>query len=138
MPNSICTLLIGLSVLFVTLAPTAADVLDLSNFQLRPNAYGTALRDRADALPLKKATVTNIMNDLNRQNDDHPIGIGYACESKAVANGSSPAIDRSVCFTKGDSATTQWFPQGVTTVADMQADQQWGNGYQPILVSWYE
>ncbi|NVI91192.1 hypothetical protein HUX53_28925 [Actinomadura sp. BRA 177] len=110
----------------------------MSNFQLRPNAYGTALQDRADALPLKKATVTNIMNDLNRRDDDDPAGIAEACEPGAIAGGSAVRIAQSACFNDGDNATTQWYPQGVTTVADMQADQEWGDGYQPVLVSWYD
>lgn len=118
--------------------PAAADALSLANFQLRPNANGTALRDRADALPLVKATVTDIMNDLNRRDDDDPAGIGEACEPNAVAGGSTVAIAQSVCFNDGDNATAEWYPQGVTTVADMQADQQWGGGYQPVLVSWYD
>lgn len=118
--------------------PAAADALSLSNFQLRPNAYGTALRDRADALPLVKATVTNVMNDLNRVDDDDPAGLGEACEPAAVAGGSSVAIAQSVCFNDGDNATSEWYPQGVTTVADMQSDQQWGDGHRPVLVSWYD
>jgi hypothetical protein len=43
-----------------------------------------------------------------------------------------------ICFDSGDTATAQWYPQGATTVADMQADQSWGNGLRPILVSWYD
>ncbi|MFA1537938.1 hypothetical protein [Actinomadura monticuli] len=119
-------------------APAAADELSLSNFQLRPNANGTGLQDRADALPLKKGTVTDIMNDLNRKDDDDPAGIAEACEPKAIAGGSSVRIAQSVCFNDGDNATTQWYPQGVTTVADMQGDKVWGDGYQPVLVSWYD
>lgn len=118
--------------------PAFAGELSLSNFQLRPNAYGTELRDRADALPLEKATVTNIMNNLNRQDDENPTATGEACEPNALQSGSSVAIHRSICFNDGDNATAQWYPQGVTTVADMQADQEWGNGYQPVLVSWYD
>ncbi|TDC82265.1 hypothetical protein E1285_31060 [Actinomadura sp. 7K507] len=109
----------------------------MSNFQLRPNSNGTGLQDRADALPLVKGTVTGIMNDLNRQGDD-PTGTGEACEPDALESGSPAAISRSVCFQSDDNNTTQWFPQGVTTVADMQADQEWGDGYQPVLVSWYD
>lgn len=43
-----------------------------------------------------------------------------------------------ICFDSGDNNDDQWYPQGVTTVADMQADQTWGDGYKPILVSWYD
>ena len=85
--------------------------LSLSNFQLRPNSYGTDLRDRADALPLVKATVTAIMNDLNRRDDDTPVTVSGACEPNAVQAGSSVPIVRSACFNDGDNATAQWYPQ---------------------------
>ncbi|WP_207393920.1 hypothetical protein [Actinomadura formosensis] len=119
-------------------APASASELTLSNFELRPNAYGTDLQTRADALPLVKGTVTTIMNDLNRLSEATPVAINNACNSAAVASGSTVAVERSVCFTNGDNGTTEWYPQGVTTVADMQADRVWGNGYQPVLASWYD
>ncbi|MEU6646194.1 hypothetical protein ABZ863_27115 [Saccharomonospora sp. NPDC046836] len=126
------------SSLVVAPATAGADPLSLSNFELRPNAYGTDLRDRADALPLVKATVSDIMNDLNRK-DDNPVQIHGACEPAAVADADiPPLITRSLCFQNDDNETTQWYPQGVTTVADMQADQEWGSGNQPVLVSWYD
>src|SRR5438067_1234469 len=136
--SALAVLSLALPALVVVPAPAVADELSLSNFQLRPNAYGTALRDRADALPLVKATVTDIMNDLNRQDDEDPAGIAETCEPSAVADGTSVAIAQSACFTDDDNATEQWYPQGVTTVADMQSDQEWGDGYQPVLVSWYD
>lgn len=140
-PACLTVLSLAVPLVAVMQAPAAADELSLSNFQLRPNAYGTDLRDRADALPLEKATVTNIMNDLNRQADEDPVGTGAACEPSAIdddPNTADPVIVRSICFQSDDNNTTQWFPQGVTTAADMQADQEWGNGYQPVLVSWYD
>ena len=124
-------------------SPAAADELSLSNFQLRPNEYGDELQKRTDALPLVKGTVTNIMNDLNRQNPTKPVGVGEACNRSALGldgdnNVINPAISRSLCFNDGDNDTAQWYPQGVTTVADMQKDQEWGDGYKPVLVSWYD
>ncbi|ONI80940.1 hypothetical protein ALI22I_46505 [Saccharothrix sp. ALI-22-I] len=118
--------------------PASAAVLSLSNFQLRPNTYGTRLRDRADNLPLVKATVTNIMNDLNRRDDDIATKVGGACEGGALVAGNQVVISQSVCFDDDDNAVAAWYPQGVTTSADMQADQTWGDGYQPVLVSWYD
>ncbi|TYB44258.1 hypothetical protein [Actinomadura chibensis] len=119
-------------------APASADELSLANFALRPNAYGSDLRDRADALPLVKGTVTTIMNDLNRKDTTRPVAVGSACQPAALASGSSVAIQRSVCWNSGDNNTTEWYPQGITTVADMQGDRVWGDGYQPVLVSWYD
>lgn len=132
------TLSLALPLAATMQSPASAAELSLSNFQLRPNSYGTDLRDRADALPLVKATVTAIMNDLNRRDDDTPVTVNGACEPNAVQAGSSVPIVRSACFNDGDNATAQWYPQGVTTVADMQADQEWGNGYKPVLISWYD
>lgn len=120
-------------------APAGAAPLTLANFQLRPNAYGTALLERADDIPMVKATVTQIMGDLNRRRDpaDGPAATtGGACNPDAVESGVS--IRRSLCFNEGDNETTEWYPQGVTTVADMQADQRWGDSPQQLIVSWYD
>ncbi|WP_396446808.1 hypothetical protein [Actinomadura sp.] len=135
---ALAVLPLALSLLAALQAPAAADELDLANFQLRPNSYGTDLQDRADALPLVKATVTDIMNDLNRRSDTTPVAVGGACNPAARASGSSVDIERSICFNSGDNDTEDWYPQGVTTVADMQSDRVWGNGYQPVIVSWYD
>ncbi|XRQ10409.1 hypothetical protein ACN3XK_05785 [Actinomadura welshii] len=142
---SLAALALALPLSVALQSPAAADELSLSHFQLRPNSYGTDLQTRADNLPLVKATVTDIMNDLNRQDADNPVTYGEACEPAAVqredAEGDPvppPAIIQSVCFNDGDNDTAEWYPQGVTTVADMQADKEWGSGYQPVLVSWYD
>ena len=114
-------------------APAAADetshFLSPSHFQLRPNLYGTQLRDRADALPLTRATVGDIMNDLNRRNETTPVKLGGICAPSAVQPGTRVNVARSVCFDKGDNATTEWYPQGVTTGGHARGG--------PILVSWY-
>ena len=44
---------------------------------------------------------------------------------------------RSYCFNPGDTGTEDWYPQGVSTVADAQADQLWGTKHA-LLVSWYD
>ncbi|MEV5825855.1 hypothetical protein AB0L25_09785 [Spirillospora sp. NPDC052242] len=40
------------------------------------------------------------------------------------------------CFDRKDSRTKTWVPQGVTTVSDAVADENW-NGDRPMLVSWH-
>ncbi|MEU3270498.1 hypothetical protein ABZ639_06605 [Saccharomonospora sp. NPDC006951] len=40
------------------------------------------------------------------------------------------------CFDDTDTDDDNWMPQGITTVADAQADEYWGSA-QAILVSWY-
>ncbi|MFB4308454.1 hypothetical protein [Actinomadura sp. GTD37] len=136
---ALTTLFLAVPLAAALQAPAAADELSLSNFQLRPNAYGTDLQDRTDALPLEdKGTVTEIMNDLNRQNDTTPVGVGFNCNSGAFEPGTFVDVERSICFNSGDNGTDEWYPQGVTTVADMQGDRVWGDGYQPVIVSWYD
>lgn len=110
-------------------AGAAADEPSPSLFRLRPNSYGTELRDRADALPLVKATVPDIMNDLNRKSETTPVKAGGMCASSAVQPGTRVAVARSVCFNRGDDGTPEWYPQGVTTAGRP------GDG--TVLVSWY-
>ncbi|MBE1534208.1 hypothetical protein [Actinomadura algeriensis] len=40
------------------------------------------------------------------------------------------------CFDRKDSRTKRWVPQGVTTVSDAVAGENW-NGARPLLVSWH-
>jgi hypothetical protein len=114
----------------------AADELSLSNFQLRPTRWGTALRDRADALAPQKAIVSDIMNDLNRHGD-RPDGAGYVCEPGAVT-GERVVIQRSL--SAGTMPATH--PGVVSARRDHgrghAGDQQCGDGRQPVLVSWYD
>jgi hypothetical protein len=66
----------------------AGDVLDIANFNLRPNAFGTGLRDRADQLGEvlgAKASVTQIMGNLNRPESGGIVGNGQACNPRGVA-----------------------------------------------------
>ncbi|HEX6360441.1 hypothetical protein [Actinophytocola sp.] len=104
----------------------------LSDFQLVPtNTLLPAVVSRLDE-QLPKLGVQNILLQANR--DDAPKGA--ACTSSALSTMTLPVL-RKFCFTDGDRDTEEWFPQGVTTVADAQADQWWGEK-QAILVSWYD
>ncbi|MGI5163648.1 hypothetical protein ACQEU3_04765 [Spirillospora sp. CA-253888] len=135
---------LGLSGMVAVATPASAAPLDLSNFQLRPNAYGEDLQRRADDIPMVKASVTDIMNNLNRTRKDDTTNPGpavldgAACNPNGIDPAKAPKIVRSICFNNGDAETEEWFPQGVTTVADMQGDQKWGDSPQQILVSWYD
>lgn len=106
----------------------AGDPPILFDFSLEPT--GGDLQDRVDQLDaeLPKLGVQNILAEANRE----------AIPGCQPAN---PPMDerpiRSYCFNSGDNATEDWFPQGVSTVADAQADQLWGDK-QAILVSWYD
>lgn len=121
-------------------APASATPLELVNFQLRPASNAAELRQRVAELDqtLVRKGVGDIMNDLNRQ-DDRPITYGAPCEEAAVDDDvPRPAITRSLCFNDADNVIPIWYPQGVTTVADAQADQVWGTSSKPVLVTWYD
>ncbi|MFF5265109.1 hypothetical protein ACFY4C_40015 [Actinomadura viridis] len=46
-----------------------------------------------------------------------------------------PAGAKVFCFDSRDTGTEEWYPHGVTTVSDAQADEKWGAS-RPLLVSW--
>ena len=79
-----------------TFTIVGADVLDLKNFELRPNTNGKGLQDRADNLGKvlgAKASVKDIMSDLNRNGQ---VVQGKACNSGAVDNDKQPNIATSM------------------------------------------
>ena len=112
---------------------------DLDDFQLRPALNHAELLDRVkqlDAL-LPKLSVKHILEQANRQ--------GRLSTKPETCNRDATALSRllttiSYCFNPSDSGkidgNVEWIPQGVTTVADAENDQYW-NGKQPILISWY-
>ncbi|OLF05715.1 hypothetical protein BLA60_34965 [Actinophytocola xinjiangensis] len=104
----------------------------LSDFQLVPTQTDKqTIVDQLDAR-LPKLGVQNILTQANR--DDAPKGA--ACTSPALDTNTLPVRDK-FCFNDGDVRTTEWVPQGITTVADAQDDQYWGDK-QAVLVSWYD
>ncbi|HEY8478230.1 MAG TPA: hypothetical protein VIL71_00230 [Spirillospora sp.] len=48
-----------------------------------------------------------------------------------------PAQSIVYCFDKKDSVTTEWVPQGVTTISDAVVGERLKGGGRPILVSWH-
>jgi len=113
-------------------ASAAANPPSLSDFQLVPTqTEKPAIVSRLDAL-LPKLGVQNILDQASR--DDAPKGSD--CTSDALDTNTLPVRDK-FCFNDGDVKTQEWVPQGITTVADAQEDQYWGDK-QAILVSWYD
>ncbi|GAA3970024.1 hypothetical protein GCM10023085_60290 [Actinomadura viridis] len=137
---SMTLLVLTVSGLAALQAPAAAAPLDLANFQFRPASNAAELRERVSLLDqtLVRVGVGDIMNDLNRKDTEKPIGFGEACEPAALQSTNKPLITRSLCFNDGDNVTPTWYPQGVTTVADAQADQVWGTSSRPVIVTWYD
>lgn len=120
--------------------------LDSEYFQLRPNSLGDELGNRVDALDTEftgdhVVGVGDVLADANRQGT---VGApGTPCNDAAAGTG--VAVTESLCFAGGgdenphnDNDTDLWYPQGVSTVADAQDDKEWGDGNQPVLVSWYD
>jgi hypothetical protein len=102
----------------------------LDDFVLVPAGGDLPARvDRLDAV-LPKLGVQGILAQANRQ------GIS-GCQPTKPEEPKPETPVRSFCFEDGDNETTAWYPQGVTTVADAQEDQQWGDK-QALLVSWYD
>ncbi|MGP4020991.1 hypothetical protein [Saccharopolyspora sp. 5N708] len=130
---ALVTTLAALPVLAASAAP--ADAPNLADFVLN-NTSGD-LQSRVDQLDgqLPKLGVQNILEQANRQGST-----GAACTSPALDTMRGPAL-RKFCFNDQDTGTVggnvEWMPQGVTTVADAQEDQQWGSK-QAFLVSWYD
>ncbi|MFD0689296.1 hypothetical protein [Actinomadura fibrosa] len=142
------TLVLTAAALAAVPAPAAsAAPLDLSNFTLEVADSAQYLRSNVAELDgeLPNVGVADIMAEANRQGT---VRNGAACNASAVTDPDRSATKPKVSVTKSfcwqddatgedDQNTTGWYPQGVTTVADAQADQVWGTSNQPLLVSWY-
>ena len=82
---------------------------------------------------LANALETSGVQALLKQKGNRVGKWGGSCGSKAKV----PAGAKVFCFNSGDTATKEWYPQGVTGVSDAQADEKWGSA-KPLLVSWYD
>lgn len=120
----------------ITTGAGAATPPSLSDFQLRPATNQQALRDRVELLDslLPKLGVQNILETAPENQVAKDIN-----NPKATCRGALNGLKLDgigYCFTNADNNTPEWIPQGVTTVADAQADQRWGSK-KVILISWY-
>ncbi|GAA4059296.1 hypothetical protein [Actinomadura miaoliensis] len=138
--STVSTLVLGVTAVVAVDVPAAsAAPLDLSNFRLQVASNAEYLKSTVSRLDadLPNVGVGDIMAEANRTGG---VRNGAACEPAAVTDADSDktvSVSKSLCFEDGDNGTTDWIPQGVTTVADAQADQKWGTSNQPVLVSWY-
>jgi hypothetical protein len=76
--------------------------------------------DDLDAI-LPKASVTTVVDSANRT--------GMSCRPH-------PNAVAAFCWRSGDASTTEWYPQGITTTADANADGKY-EGKFLVLTSWY-
>jgi hypothetical protein len=136
----------------LALAPSspaaAATAPSVSDFVLRSASLpAPSLQDRVDQLDarLAKLGVQNILTQANRTGA-WATGSSSACPvqkifTDATAGAKTVPPGRRFCWNDSDAGTEtgnpEWFPQGVTTVADAQADEKWGTK-QAVLVSWYD
>lgn len=117
----------------------AATSPSLSDFHLRPATNQAELMDRVRLLDaeLPKLGVQNILSTGNRLVEQS--ASSDTCNRDAVNNLKLHGI--SYCFEPADAGQVgepvEWMPQGVTTVADAQDDQLWGDK-EAILISWYD
>jgi hypothetical protein len=114
--------------------PAAAQAPDLRDFALRKTNLD--LQSRVNALDkrLSKSGVQRLLSEANRD-------AVHNGPCKAGAFDDIPAGSQWYCFEPDDAGETggerEWIPQGVTTVADAQADGLWGDR-EALLVSWYD
>ncbi|WP_189061681.1 hypothetical protein [Longimycelium tulufanense] len=120
-------------------APARAAPPNLGDFQLKPGPHAEDLPGRALRLDeqLPKLGVQNILEDANRIATE-------SASSDTCNHGATNSLKHhgiSYCFDDADDGwqypeKVEWYPQGVTTVADAQADQLWGSK-RAILITWY-
>jgi hypothetical protein len=122
-------------------APTAAGAAagspNLGDFVMKKGSNDLVTRVEALDAHLPKMGVQNLLLQANRQATH--ANAGNPCNASAFdGRAGAPAH---WCLNADDSrtvgATVEWMPQGITTVADAQADDRWGER-QAILVSWYD
>jgi hypothetical protein len=120
----------------------AATPPSLGDFRLRPIDLDLAGRVRELDAELPTLGLQDILAQANRQATSAPAG--DPCNAEAFnGRGEEPAHwcwdDSDTGPIDGDegSGRVEWMPQGVTTVADAEADEHAGSR-QPILVSWYD
>lgn len=115
-------------------APAVGQAPNTSDFVLRKSTLDLQARVNALDERLQKSGVQRLLAEANRD----AVHNG-AC--KAGTFDDIPAGSQWYCFEPDDAGEKggqgEWIPQGVTTVADAQADGLWGDR-EALLVSWYD
>ncbi|MFD3513119.1 hypothetical protein [Streptomyces sp. NPDC058657] len=132
-------------------AQAAADPgLDLSNFVQRPIGNKAALQARVASLnaDLPNVGLNSILKEANSGNANVGQWNNTVCNDGATAGTSTPKnFGRSFCFDPDDNGqpNSEWWPQGLTSVADADQDQTWGDAepgwnpaeHRPFIATWY-
>lgn len=86
-------------------------------------------------LPIERASLSDVFANANRT-----ATYGKECRFAKRHGGYIPTKGKEPsvrwCFQKGDSNTQAWMPQGVTSDADADSDENW-QGHKGLMVSWY-
>lgn len=98
----------------------------LDDFVLKRGPMLTGAIRRLDAR-LRKSGVQKLLAKANRKLK------GKGCAKAAAV----PPKAKVHCFGAGDTKTTEWVPQGVTTTSDAKADERWGRK-RAFVVTWYD
>lgn len=131
-------------VVVASAGPASADTAPgLGDFVLHRGSNNLPPRVQALDDRLPKLGVQNILRQANRRAEFGGTIIDPSCAADAFG-GQGLEVPH-WCFDRSDTGVingdldgnVEWMPQGVTTVADAQADQRWGEK-QAILVSWYD
>jgi hypothetical protein len=118
--NSVVSTAVLAGVTASTEAAVAAPAqLKAENFRLQASGYNTVISELDHLLP--KASVADVVDSANRT------GAWCTPHPNSVA---------AFCWEDGDNATTDWYPQGITTSADASADGLY-EGKTVVLTSWY-
>lgn len=78
-------------------------------------------------IKLRTATMTEVFQKANRE-------ATYGRDCKVDNLLADPSVRW--CFQSGDNNTPDWYPQGVSSDSDAEADGGW-NGQNGVMVSWY-
>jgi len=90
------------------------------NFRLKVSDENPVIADLDAVLP--NASVAAVVNSANRQ---------------AASCSPHPNAVAAFCWERGDDSTAEWYPQGITTSADAEADGKY-QGKTVVLTSWYD
>jgi hypothetical protein len=93
--------------------------LKAENFRLKASGYNSVITDLDAVLP--NASVAAVVDSANR---------------KAASCTPHPNAVAAFCWEPGDDSTAEWYPQGITTSADAQADGKY-EGKTVVVTSWY-
>ena len=99
-----------------------------ADYVLKRGPQRSAAIERLDAR-LSKSGVQKLLSKANRKLSSADCG---KSDRAAVPSGSVV-----YCWKSGDDTSSEWYPQGVTTTSDANADERWGRK-RALIITWYD